>query len=188
MTARLALGPLVLILLWAIGPIPSYADHFGSQDRAGNPPNGVWLTNSSSFTVAKVALTAGYSQGVDNSMTQEYRPTDFFERVIVYAFCSDAQMDTCVVDSAYGPNGLNGWNDCEGTITGSGTSKVCSLSTVRINQTYTPPAKRVACHEIGHSVGLRHTSADTSCMKRTADGGDSAVLDGHDDDEINDHY
>lgn len=51
---------------------------------------------------------------------------------------------------------------------------------MRINTFFSPPANRIVCHEVGHSVAVRHTSNNYSCMKRTVDGGTSQVLTEHD--------
>jgi hypothetical protein len=132
-------------------------------------------TDGTNWVVAKREMTSTYSAGVDAALVDEYGPTDLYVLNQTSSTCSDASHDTCVYDNTYGDNGLNGWNSCAGSgqIVGAHPNQVCTLSWVRLNQSASPPAKRIACHELGHSVGLRHTTSSTSCLRATADGGTS---------------
>lgn len=172
----------LLIGVLLIGSSPAAASNFGSQGSAGTggTTNGVFLTNNNVFFVAKLALTNKYASGVDHAMNDFDLVTDFFASSATDSVCSDSAYDVCVFDANYGDNGLNGWNACAGTTTGSHPNQVCSVSWSRINQYYDPPAIRIACHEIAHAAGLRHTSNDFSCVKRTADGGTALTLSSHD--------
>ncbi len=164
--------------------------NWGSTGTAGvgGTTNGVWLTDSRFWYVAKRDLTNTYSAGVQSALTSEYMPTDLEVTIYVPTSCPDASYDLCVYDSNYGDNGYNGWNACAGTASGAHPNQLCSLDWVKINQHYSPPAKRIACHEMGHSIGLRHTGEHASCMMRSADGGTSEVLSGHDKGWINGKY
>lgn len=180
-----------LTLLVVLAPTSvAEATNFGSQGTAGvsGTTNGVWLTNNYVFIVAKRALTAKYSQGVSDALNQEFNPTDLSVTIYVASSCVDDDHDTCVYDSNYGDNGLNGWNSCWGGTIGGHPNQICTVTWVRINEFFNPPAKRIACHEIAHSVGLRHTQEQASCVKRTADGGNSEVLSSHDKSHINAQY
>ncbi len=166
------------------------ATNFGSAGTGGTSglTNGVWLTGDPLWSVAKRALTAAYSTGVNDALWDEYAPTDLTLTVSSPSSCSDDDYDLCVFDDNYGDNGVNGWNACAGVTGGSHPNQVCSLDWVRINLFYGPPPKRIACHEIGHSVGLQHTSDQASCMKSTGDGGNSEVLTSHDKAHLNAAY
>ncbi len=94
----------------------------------------------------------------------------------------------CVWDWDYGDNGLNGWNACVGTTNGAHPNQKCTQQWVKINLFYNPPPQRIACHEMGHSVGLRHSDDQASCMKSTAAGGNSNVLTAHDKSHLNLQY
>ena len=185
MIVAVALG-LVAIL----GVSSADATNFGSAGTAGTSgtTNGVWLSNNNFWNVGRRSLSATYSTGVFNAVEDEYEPTDLTANPLTPSSCPDSGYDVCVYDADYGDNGLNGWNACAGVTSGSHPDQQCSLSWVRINLEYSPPAKRIACHELGHSLGLRHTSTQASCMKRTADGGNSSDLTAHDRSHINSNY
>lgn len=166
------------------------ANNFGSMGvpGTGGQNNGVWLTDSINFTVGKVDLTTKFDDGVDQAMTYEYRPTDLIDRVIDYSYCADSQMDTCVLDYNYGNIGYFGWNACGGTVSGSHPAQRCTLQVVKINLYQNPySGRKMACHEIGHSVGLRHTSDFYSCMTDKLDS-TTGSLTTHDRDRINANY
>ncbi len=192
--ARVALlcGAIALVQAGGLVAIDSIAraSNFGSSGTPGvsGTTNGVWLTDNRSWVIGRRDLTSTYSTGVAQAVNQEYDPTDINPSLSSPASCPDADFDLCVFDSDYGDNGLNGWNQCAGTTTGSHPNQVCSLDFVKINLHYSPPAKRIACHEMGHGLGLRHTQNDASCMKSTADGGTSSQLAAHDKTHINDNY
>ena len=171
----------LLVLLMVLDDGAALASNFYSSGTAGTggTTNGVWLTDNRYFHVAKRSLSSTYNTGVNQAL-DDYETTDLFVYDYSPGSCPDASYDTCVYDSYYGNNGFNGWNACVGSTVGSHGGQVCTLTWVRINQTYSPPAKRIACHELGHSVGLRHTSSSASCMKTSASGGTSAVLNNHD--------
>jgi hypothetical protein len=169
-------------------PSPVTATNFGSTCCVGAFSNGVWLTPETTWQVNRDSLTTTYYNGVTNAITSQYSPTDLSVFLYTSINCADVDYDLCVFDFDYGDNGMNGWNSCVGVTTGSDPNKTCSLDWVRINQFFSPPAQRIACHEMGHAVGLRHTSDQGSCMKRTVDGGDSEVLTSHDKGHLNAHY
>ncbi len=179
------------IVLLAANPLG--ATNVGSAGTPGTAgtTNGVWYTPDAAWKVAKRDLTSTYSTGVTNAIAQSYNPTDLSVTVVTAATCTNLTPhfhDVCVFDSDYGNNGVNGWNQCAGVTTGSHPNQVCSLQYVKINTRYSPPATRVACHELGHSVGLRHTNANDSCMKSSADGGSASVLTSHDKSHLNARY
>lgn len=168
--------------------LPAEASNFGSfgTPGAGGTNNGVWLTPDSGWLVGRRALTAPYSTGVAEAVGEEYGPTDLNVGVFSPSTCDI--YDVCVYDHDYGDNGLNGWNACAGAVIGNHPTQKCVQAWVRINLFFSPPPKRIACHELGHSVGLRHTDEQASCVKRTIEGGNSETLSAHDKAHINDNY
>jgi Dual-action HEIGH metallo-peptidase len=169
------------------GAATATATNFGSTGSPGTTGtvNGVWKTTGSVWTVARRDLTTTYSTAIANSVSNDYNPTDLTAATVTPTTCSAASgHDTCVYDSNYGDNGLNGWNACAGTTNGSHPNQTCTVQWVRINQLYSPSANFIACHELGHSVGLRHTTNASSCM---LDGGTS-VLTSHDVAHVNAAY
>jgi hypothetical protein len=64
---------------------------------------------------------------------------------------------------------------------------VCSLAYVRFNQAYSWDPLGLACHELGHSVGLRHDTATNTCMNPTISSA-RRYLSTHDKDNLNYWY
>lgn len=161
------------------------AANFGSAGTAGTfgLTNGVWLQVNSTWTVAKVSLEAGTANAVDSVMSTQYGPTVLNVSV---STASCASYDTCVSDSWYGANGAAGWNQCAGTTAGSHPNQTCTQTFVKVNLSYAIDEDVVVCHELGHSVGLRHTSSTTSCMYTSAT--TVYVLEPHDIGHIDGHY
>lgn len=169
------------------------ASNFGSRGTAGDSPtgsnSGVWLTNNDYFRVARRGLQSPWREGVRDAVENDYETIPGWDaHSWDTSTCTDSAHDVCAYDSFYGNNGLNGWNSCRGSTSGSHPNQQCSLSIVRINKTYNPPAQRIACHELGHAVGLRHASNGWSCMKRSLDGGTSSWLSDHDRGHLADEY
>lgn len=167
------------------------ATNFGSSGSAGTggTTNGVWLTNNAGFVVVARALESWTYNGYVNASNNEFQPTDLSVSFSSASSCSDPSHDLCVFDGDYGNNGLDGWNSCAGTATDAHPFQRCSLAWNRINFYGSDPSwNYVACHEMGHSVGLRHTAGTTapfSCMK---EGSNYAFLSTHDDGHINGIY
>lgn len=99
-----------------------------------------------------------------------------------------------MTDYNYTVNWPIAWTDCppasaEG---GSHPNRWCQPSKIRFNGDrrgyYDTSFERVAiaCHEIGHTIGLRHTSNTNSCMHAYPQ--TSNVISGHDVDHINAAY
>lgn len=170
---------------------PASATNFGSSGLQGTGEinNGVWFTDNASWVVARIALAKIYSDGVYHAVYDEYAPTVLSVSLVTPSTCSDSAHDACVFDADYGDNGLNGWNACGGSVSGAHPSQRCSLSWVRINAHFSPPAKHIACHELGHGLGLRHTTGTTapaaSCMNDTSN---YSYLSSHDEFHINAKY
>lgn len=156
----------------------SYAN-FGST-------NGAWLTNNDNLWVGRRGLTTTYANGVKDALANSFEPIPGWSTTTeIASTCDDYRYDICVYDANYGNNGMNGWTECAGSISGSHPSKQCSVVYVRINTYYSPAAERIACHEIGHAVGLQHTSSSSSCMKT---GGTASGLSTHDKQHLDDNY
>jgi hypothetical protein len=122
---------------------------------------------------------------VDSAASNYNSVTGFLASATTDSVCSDAAYDACVFDQNFGANGLAGWNACAGTTSGSHPNQVCSVTWVRINQHYFVPLTQLACHELGHSVGLRHTSSTSSCLNT---GGSASTLSTHDRAHLTNEY
>lgn len=181
---RIVIAALAVLV---VAPSNSLADDFGSEGTPGINNNGVWLIPTENWDVARRALTPAYSTGVSATLNASYSPTDLFASLYTDTLCV-AAYEMCVYDSDYGDNGLNGWNSCVGTTAGADPNQTCTQQYVRINLFFSPPAQRIACHELGHGVGLRHSDDQASCMKRSAEGGNSNLLTAHDKGHLNAEY
>ena len=186
---RAAASLAVMALL--ITPMAVVANNFGSAGSAGDildpAVNGVWFTPTSEWHVGRISMTAVYSNGVSAAVGNQFGPTDLAVGLFAAATCV-AAYEVCVYDDDYGNNGVNGWNQCIGNVVGQDPNRTCSQGRVLINLFYSPPANRIACHELAHSVGLRHTEDQGSCVKPTAWGGNSQVLTNHDKNHLNNRY
>jgi hypothetical protein len=179
--------------LFLTAAVPAVASNFGSTGTVGTSgtTNGVWLTDGYYVVVVKRDLTSTYDTGVNSTILYDYTfASDLEANLFADSQCLSGTDDVCVYDFDYGDNGLNGWNACDssGGTQGSDPNKVCNTQWVRINEYYSPPATRIACHEIGHALGLRHTSDSASCLKRTSDGGTSELITQHDANHLNATY
>lgn len=186
---RLALALAAMLAVSAIAVLPgspASATNFGSTGTPGaeGTNNGVWLTNDAFYNIGRMSMDAANSTAVGNSITGDYNPTDL-DAAALTGNCNDPAYNACVFDSAYGNNNLAGWNACAGTTSGSHPNQTCSLAYIRFNQTYTWSPDALACHEIGHSVGLRHSTQAGSCMVNPLSGSN---LTSHDRAHINAAY
>lgn len=179
-------GPLLLCLM--VVALPAGATNQGSTGvpGVGGTNSGVWWTPDATWRVAKASLNT-YFTPVTNSLLNDYNPTDL--AVLQYTTTSCTQ-ETCAMDSDYGNNGLFGWNACyPGATSGSHPNQTCSNDWVRYNTNGSLPALSanvVACHELGHAVGLRHTAAN-SCMRNNPLPSNPDLTD-HDRGHINSRY
>ncbi len=57
-----------------------------------------------------------------------------------------------------------------------------------MNDMTTSEVQELGCHEVGHTVGLKHTDNDDSCMKTDAAGRSSKVLSQHDIGHVDNRY
>lgn len=167
------------------------ATNFGSVGTpgTGGTNSGVWLTDGSTWTVARMSLIPVNNTAIINSVANDYSPTNLNGFTHTPTNCTEANSDLCVFDEEeiYGDNGARGWNACAGTAVFAHPNQQCWLQWVRINDFYERPlADPIACHELGHSVGLRHTSNSSSCMLGPTP--TTSVLIQHDRDHLNAAY
>lgn len=186
---RLIMIGIAAAVLAGLSATPSSADNFGSEGTFGSDgqKSGVWFTPDSNWHVINRALTSTYATAASSVLATQYAPTRLALTYTSSGLCGTGggPYDLCLYDDQYGDNGFSGWNACHLYISGTHPNQTCGQQWVRINLTYSPPANFVMCHEIGHSVGLRHTTSTQSCMNT---GNTSQVLAQHDKDHINSRY
>jgi hypothetical protein len=105
--------------------------------------------------------------------------------------CSSEWHRICIFTVNEGNSGRGGYYQCQpGHAAGSHPRQTCSHGYVVFNTYYDWSRYGIglACHEVGHGVGLSHRGADnrTSCMNGSR--WVSTTLDNHDREEINNYY
>jgi hypothetical protein len=165
-----AFGALVLL---DQSTIPTDASPFGSV---------VCDTSLSSQCVADNGSHLWYPVGLDASTDGAMSWVD----LNVFDPIADVQMvkttafsaaDLQVYDAGYGYNGFRAWVVCQAGATygGSGPAgRWCRPQQISFNNAlpgypseFDTDTKRrfVACHEVGHSLGLQHSTETSSCMR-----------------------
>jgi len=143
----------------------------------------------------------GIDTAVQNSLSGDYNPTD----LVAYWTTTDSLPDVRLWDWWYPqfPD-LAAWVDCPADNTGIGhhalpgtpeydSSRWCRGQIIRFNASVGASWNQlgrdwVACHELGHSVGLRHSTDNYSCMEPYPSNGVVDYLDADDISDINTHY
>ncbi len=114
-----------------------------------------------------------------------------------------SHTDICFYDADYGTspwiksvswwqtrNGLAHCNRAAGLF---GLGSKCDrwyvlFNIAKMNDMNTSEVQELGCHEVGHTVGLKHTDDDDSCMKTDASGRSSKVLSQHDIGHVDNRY
>jgi hypothetical protein len=164
----LGLGALVL------GATPAGAQSFG-------PSGCCFYADNSNHTYYNNVLTLGSEAAMDFAMLTRLESTD----MTTDKFASwNNDTDVVAYDTTYSNEAWWGLWTCEVLVAGSATD--CNRGTLRLNLRFGTPTTAVTCHEVGHSVGLDHSTLTTSCMQAGA--GVANDYDTHDRSHINGHY
>ncbi|WP_328475846.1 matrixin family metalloprotease [Actinoplanes sp. NBC_00393] len=186
----------------ALAPSPALANPFGSVcdnaydcvSMANNPDHAIRFQNLSDpddywngIPGAAVAANHAISQLNRTDMT-------------VYRNESDSLPDVWVHDFDYGASGWLGIARCPANNTGTGGShpnRWCRGQNIIMNSWYywnttyldTEFTRRVlACHELGHTVGLQHSDDTNSCMYTYPRSATGSILQAHDIAHVNARY
>ena len=169
-----ALAPLLAgILLSTQFPSPALASHGGPEigsflacnDPARNPPRCTSVGNDPQhFVYFGESLSDELASSLRDTMAEDYRPT----RLMLFERHRITSVTDVVAEAAdYGDNGAAGWVNCPPE-SPQGTNdqghRWCQRQDLRLNLNplyavfFADDASRdyVTCHELGHTVGLRH--------------------------------
>lgn len=157
------------IALLAISSAALAFTPFGSTAPAGSPQNGVSLANNKWHYVWDANVYAGLQSDLRWSRDNVYGATD----LDTYTGTSGTH-DVAAYSNDYGDNNAVAWVNCPSGATTSGThpNRTCYGQTMYFNEYidyadfYNTQARRrfVTCHELGHTIGLRHQMSFTSCL------------------------
>lgn len=191
-----AIVAIALVFVWR--PSLSSAANIGSTSCGGYPRNCVSLGAGNSHVFHYYSLTAQTAAAMDWALVNVYQP---IRDLYVYWTATYGNADVIVFDLYWG-DGPIGWVDCPAAASQGGVhpGHWCFGQSLYWNQTFTArpdwidfQRHYVACHETGHTLGLRHTQWDPgypnptgSCM--FADIAHSRVLTSHDINHINASY
>ena len=196
----------VCVSVAVFAPLPPAAANFGSTACTGStdpydylPQNCPSVANNGFHAISFNSL-GGQIPGIETAtqwaIDNVYNPTG----MVVYRDETDPYPDVIVGDHDWGDNGFAAWVNCPDDNTGEGgtnPNRWCRGQRLRFNSYWyihgdyydtLGNRRRMACHEMGHTVGLRHyddyhTGTD-SCMLRDPRDASAAQLTQH---EINTH-
>lgn len=187
-------------IAFSVSPVSAY--NFGATWVGSIPTDnvwdlrytGVWLANDNSHVVAGVNLDQAY----DNQFVTGVNSLDVFSQFFA-SYQNDTQCnwsdDVCMWQLSFPTIPNAGWNACYTLGPGTGANTECNLSFVIINDPVASTLgntalRALACHEVGHSVGLQHTltAGRNTCMRGDANWVNFATPDAHDDNHLTVEY
>jgi hypothetical protein len=163
--------PFLASSLLALGVLQvAFGTNFGSTPRGGSPLNAVSLADDRTHYVYDDFLYYTWVSDFRWARDYIYGATDLDTYTGSWSLA-----DVKVWSGDYGMNNAFGWVDCNesyATTSGWHPNLTCYGQDLYINlysgysYGYDSQSERIAqfCHELGHTVGLRHTSDYTSCM------------------------
>jgi hypothetical protein len=170
--AAAALGALVLV------PTPAHAQPFGPGACGG----ACFYADNSTETFFYNGL------GVSNIGTMEWARarieyTDMTTQLQTSSFNNDTDIVT--YDDNYATSSWWGWWACDVLVSGSSTK--CNRGHVLLNLRFGNAPYALTCQEVGHGVGLDHSTSTGSCMYPYASQA-ASDFDSHDKGHINGYY
>jgi hypothetical protein len=170
---RVALSVLLLAATTFLGPSEVSAEHRGNRgiesflpcDRPVEPPRCTSVGNDSIHLVyIDASVPSSLAWAVRRSVREDYDPTNLEVRVQSRI---TAQTDVIVYAADHGDNGAAGWVYCPADAaqgTNANGDRWCQRQELHFNTNaryaafFGDRASRdyMACHELGHTIGLHH--------------------------------
>ncbi|MEW6225417.1 MAG: hypothetical protein AB1627_12395 [Chloroflexota bacterium] len=142
--------------------------------------------------VALYSLEDRQDRATRDTISTDYNPTDLLMTIVL------SGDDIGVFDGLYGTSGnVHAWTSCAPGATYSGSeaahTRACTPHDVHYNLSFPAffdsdgESFAIACHEIGHTVGLRHNgTGETTCMREPP--GTTKKISTHERNHINANY
>lgn len=162
----------LLAIAWAI-PAHASASDFGSNrpDPCNTLDSSQCVANNATHWIDRFALETHQLNAITWAATTIYT----VPQVEIDSKFSTSTPDVRAVDGYYGDNGNWAWTMCDEYARYGGDAAahtkwcapqilVFNLTQKAANYSSEEKTKAIACHELGHTLGLRHL-ATNSCMK-----------------------
>lgn len=199
--AGLLLMAVTVLLSTLMIPTVASADNWGSEPCAAAGPNNVpprrcvHLGDNTLHQWCEDGTVGNQVPGILAAVVEAMDDYDFYTVITTEHYCPiTVHRDVIIADFDYGNNGYTGWTECvPGTeLIGAHPYRSCDSQKIRFNgnsryawevDTHNERLT-LACHEIGHTLGLWHfANSDKSCLNNNA-----LVTSNHDDAHINFNY
>jgi hypothetical protein len=171
-TLCLSLAPLVILQY----SVEASATNFGSKACGGTPRNCVNLLASAagSASMGFYQVATGFRDAVLNRVSYSYPPLATDVEFVDVGNVTPSQ-GVLVLEVTNPATTVVAWVDCYVGSSGVDPYRTCQVSALYVNDDNTNTStsgnvsypRGVACHELGHTIGLRHTSGDT-CLYNPA--------------------
>lgn len=162
---------LALALVWPI--VTASATNFGSNTSSGGTGAHECDDSASSQCVANNSFHSIYDFNLGATWTTAIADAigkyDNMAPIRV-EWDADSDADVLAAQGTYGLNNMWGWTLCSGTAVHMGVDpdEWCRPQWLNLNLSYSHDAgqkRAIACHEVGHTIGLRHSNESSgSCM------------------------
>ena len=149
-------------------------DIFGSAAQAivEGQVTQISLGNNSTHRVELYDLTNAHVNAMSD-MTAYY---GFVTDLTTQITSPPTVPDVRVSDGAFGDVDLTGWVNCPvgATESGSNPTRTCFTQTLTLNTSFSgildaDEKLSLACHELGHTLGMRHNPGHDTCMRPGSD-------------------